>query len=234
MPGGPSGHPALTRGQRQMASQPLTLVPYLACRLSGGEGPVRQDRLPRRRQTTGPPGPVEPPPVPHPQPRPRPPAGPSTPGRSRSLPRAAPSSPPPGPGRPPPACLLPRSPRTATVPWPAWPAAASTSTATATATARPKARLSLPPGGPRVPALTARARAHRTGPDQRLRAHRRLTLSPPPHPPARGTGRSDSRAAAMPAHRSHSPSNTPQATSDSAASPRNVRSRSSTWHCVAA
>jgi len=53
MPGVPSGHPALTRGQRQMASQPLTLVPYLACRLSGGEGPVRQDRLPRLRQTTG-------------------------------------------------------------------------------------------------------------------------------------------------------------------------------------
>ncbi len=77
----------------------------------------------------------------------------------------------------------------------------------------------------------ARARAHRTGPDQRLRAHRRLTLSPPPHPPARGTGRSDSRAAAMPAHRSHSPSNTPQAASDSTSSARNARSRSSTWHC---
>ena len=79
----------------------------------------------------------------------------------------------------------------------------------------------------------ARARAHRTGPDQRLRAHRRLTFFParrirrPVEPAA---ARSDSRAAAMPAHRSHSPSNTPQAASDSAASARNARSRSSTWH----
>ena len=78
----------------------------------------------------------------------------------------------------------------------------------------------------------ARARAHRTGPDQRLRAHRRLTFFParrtrrPVEPAAAG---SDSRTAATPAHRSHSPSNTPQATSDSAASARNARSRPSTW-----
>ena len=120
-------------------------------------------------------------------------------------------------------------------PRPGRPAAAvSMWIATGTATARPKrgwaSRLAARAFPPRL--RSPRSASASRSPPEPCPPAAALAASPvctrrPVEPAA---ARSDSRAAATPAHRSHSPSNTPQATSDSAASAQNARSRSSTWH----